>query len=68
MSHSRRGGCENDCPVNLELRGPPDAVLVQDTSLQTSKSTDLLFEAPVTADHTAKVFEAVDRFQLGAIN
>ena len=30
--------------------------------------TDLLVETPVTADHTADVFEVIDRLQLGAIN
>ena len=66
---------ENDRPVHLELRGPPDVVLAQDTSLQAAKSlaglagpgADLV-ETPVTADHTAEVFEVVDRLQLGAIN
>ena len=67
---------ENDRPVHLELRGLPDVVLVQDGSLQTAKSlagladpgSDLLVETPVTADHTAEVFEVVDRLQLGAIS
>ena len=67
---------ENDRPVHLELREPPDVVLAQDTSLQAAKSlagladpgADLLVETPVTADHTADVFEVVDRLQRGAIN
>ena len=29
-----QGAGENDRPVHLELRGPPDAVLAQDASLQ----------------------------------
>ena len=67
---------ENDHPVHLELRGPSDVVLVQDTGLQAAKSlavlsdsiADLLVENPLTADHAAEVFEIIDRLQLGAIN
>ena len=67
---------ENDRPVHLELRGLPDVVLVQDASPQAAKSlagladpgADLLIETPATADHTAEVFEVVDRLQLGAIS
>ena len=67
---------ENDRPVHLELRGPPDVVLAQDTSPQKAKSlaglanpgADLLVETPVTADHAAEGFEVFDRLQLGAIN
>ena len=59
---------ENDRPVHLELRGLPDVVLVQGASLQAPKSlagltdpgADLFVETPVTADHAARVFEAVD--------
>ena len=66
---------ENDRPVHLELCGPPDVALALDSSLQAAKSlaglsdpgADLLVETPVTADHTAEVFEVVDRPQLGAI-
>ena len=66
---------ENDCPVHLELRASPD-VLAQDAGLQAAKSlagladpgADLLVETPVTADHTAEVFEVFDRLQLGAIS
>ena len=66
---------ENDRPVHLELRGPPDVVLAQDASLQAAKSlagladpdADLV-ETLVTADHTAEVFEVIDHLQLGAIN
>ena len=51
---------ENDRPVHLELRGPPDVVLAQDASLQAAKSlagladpgADLLVETPVAVDHT----------------
>ena len=76
MSHNHRGGWGNDRPVHLELRGLPDVVLVQDVSLQAAKSlacladlsADLLVETPVTADHSAEVFEIVDRLQLGAVN
>ena len=67
---------ENDRLVHLGLRGPPDVVLAQDTSLQAAKSfagladpgADLLVETPDTADHDAEVFEVVDRLQLGAIS
>ena len=67
---------ENDRPVHLELRGLPNVVMVQDASLQAAKSfagfadpgADLLVEISVTADHTAEVFEVVDRLQLGAVN
>ena len=67
---------ENERLVHLELCGLPDTVLVQDASLRMAKSlagladpgADLLVETPVTADHTAKVFEVIDRLQLGAIN
>ena len=31
---------ENDRPVHLELRGPPDVVLAQDASLQAAKVPD----------------------------
>ena len=51
-------------------------MLAQGASLQAAKSlagfadpsADLLVETPVTADHTAEVFEVVDRLQLGAIS
>ena len=67
---------ENDRPVHLELSGPPDVVLAQDASLQAAMSlagladpgADLLVETPVTPDHTAEVFEVIDRLQLGAIS
>ena len=67
---------DNDRPVHLELRGLPDVVLVQDASIQAAKSlagladpgADLFGETPVTVDHSAEVFEVVDRLQLGAIN
>ena len=67
---------EKDRPVHLDLRGLPHVVLAQDASLQAAKSlagladrgADLLVETPVAADHTAEVFEVVDRLQLGAIN
>ena len=66
---------ENDRPVHLQLRGLPDVVLVQDTSLQAAKSfvgladpgADLLVETPVTAYQAAEIF-VVDRLRLGAIN
>ena len=67
---------ENDRPVHLQHRRLPDVVLVQDVSLRAAKSSaglaypgaDLLVVTPVTADHTAEVFEVVDRLQLGTIN
>ena len=67
---------ENGRPVHLELCGLPDVVLVQDASLQAAKSlagfadpgADLLVEIPVTADHTAEVFEVVNNLQPSAIN
>ena len=69
---TREEAGENDRPVHLELRGPPDIVLAQDASLQAAKCfagfADLLVETPVAADHTPEVFEVVDRLQLGAIS
>ena len=67
---------ENDRSVHLDLHGPPDVVLVQDSSLQAAKSlagladpgADLLVATPVTADYAAEVFGVVDRLQLGAIS
>ena len=64
---------EDHRPVHLELRGPPDVVLAQNAGLQSlaglaDPGADLLVETPVTAHHTAEVFEVVDRLQLGAIN
>ena len=54
---------ENDRPIHLELRGLPDVVLVQESSLQAAKNlagladpgANLLVETPVTANHASEV-------------
>ena len=44
------------------------ALLLSAMSTEVAVESDLLVENPVAADHTAEVFEVVNRLQLGAIS